>query len=92
MTNKALPGEWQGYAPGATDEQYRAWFHQLHGYEAQQIHRSAAAVLVGPLRVTHCGHPISSIVSSGEGTNWCRECEGNTLPNGRSGIIQKRRE
>ena len=26
-----------------------------------------------------CGHPVSSIVSSDEGTNYCRECEDNGM-------------
>lgn len=27
----------------------------------------------------HCGHPRSSIVSSNEGTNYCKDCEGSGL-------------
>ena len=47
--------KYQAYSahPPATDEQIREWFKTKFGYQAEEIKRSAGAVLAGPLRKTN---------------------------------------
>jgi hypothetical protein len=58
---KPLPGKWLGFTPDTNEQAAKSRFLEKYGYEASQVHRPPALLLVGPIReATLNGVPPSS--------------------------------
>jgi hypothetical protein len=50
VKKKALPGKWLAFALDTNEETAKARFLEKYGYEAAEVHRLPALLLVGPIR------------------------------------------
>ena len=68
------------YGRGKVSAAQQEWLDQLtfwgyYAVVARSFEEARDAILGYLGRQPHCGHPISAIESSDEGTQFCRECE-----------------